>query len=607
MSLTSHQTQHAAFRRVLVVAAVCGALFAAVPSARARGDAVTATLSAAQASFAGSDRVVVQLTLANGGTAPAGLLRWLTPEDGILAPIFVVERDGVRVAYTGRITKRATPTETDYVFLGAGDSVTWDVDLTDAYDFSATGTYAVLYDVASPDLFVGGAADAALTSNPIEIAVEGRSRPATVRSNAKIESGSSSYVSCSASQITEVSAARDAATSYATAANDYLQASSVDTHYTTWFGAFNATRYATVTTNFTNILSRLGSNPMAFDCSGTDCFSGDFAFVFPSDSTYTVHLCGSFWDAPVTGTDSRGGTLIHETSHFTPIAATEDYAYGETDAKALAISNPSQAIANADSHEYFAESFDPASPTPTPTAVPTPTPPGGSTGFVPPDKDTASCELGVAKQLSKLSACATKCQVKQADSALKSTPFDDDACEDGTGKPTSCRAGFDAASAKLLGKGTCPACLDATAQSAVADQAMQFVEAYNGTIYCAGAVPLGGDDTGFVPPDADTARCESGVANALKKLAACLAKCDAKQAGALAKGKSFDLNACKAGAGKPTSCRTAFDAASVKLLVGGTCPACLDATAQSGAADAVTSLVAAQKPNLFCAGTTLLP
>lgn len=51
----------------------------------------------------------------------------------------------------------------------------------------------------------------------------------------------------------------------------------------------------------------------------------------------TIYLCGAFWDAPVTvrsllvrdsapsqisissvqGTDSRGGTLVHESSHFT--------------------------------------------------------------------------------------------------------------------------------------------------------------------------------------------------------------------------------------------------------------------------------------------------
>ena len=68
-----------------------------------------------------------------------------------------------------------------------------------------------------------------------------------------------------------------------------------------------------------------------------------------------IYLCGAFWEAPNIGTDSRAGTLIHESSHFTLNGGTDDYAYGQTSCKALAISSPSRAIMNADSHEYFAE------------------------------------------------------------------------------------------------------------------------------------------------------------------------------------------------------------------------------------------------------------
>ncbi len=48
-------------------------------------------------------------------------------------------------------------------------------------------------------------------------------------------------------------------------------------------------------------------------------------------------------------------TLVHEMSHFTGVAGTDDWAYGRTAAKALAISDPAKALDNADSHEYFAE------------------------------------------------------------------------------------------------------------------------------------------------------------------------------------------------------------------------------------------------------------
>jgi len=49
------------------------------------------------------------------------------------------------------------------------------------------------------------------------------------------------------------------------------------------------------------------------------------------------------------------GTIIHEMSHFTVTADTDDYAYGQSACRSLADNNPSAAINNADSHEYMAE------------------------------------------------------------------------------------------------------------------------------------------------------------------------------------------------------------------------------------------------------------
>jgi peptidyl-Lys metalloendopeptidase len=76
--------------------------------------------------------------------------------------------------------------------------------------------------------------------------------------------------------------------------------------------------------------------------------------VYPN-SAYEIFVCRAFWPAPATGTDSKAGTLIHEMSHFTVVAGTNDWVYGQTGAKNLAISNPTNAVDNADSHEYFAE------------------------------------------------------------------------------------------------------------------------------------------------------------------------------------------------------------------------------------------------------------
>ena len=63
----------------------------------------------------------------------------------------------------------------------------------------------------------------------------------------------------------------------------------------------------------------------------------------------------SFWTAPLSGTDLKAGTLIHEMSHFDVVAGTDDVVYGQSAARNLASTDPDLAITNADSHEYFAE------------------------------------------------------------------------------------------------------------------------------------------------------------------------------------------------------------------------------------------------------------
>jgi len=42
-------------------------------------------------------------------------------------------------------------------------------------------------------------------------------------------------------------------------------------------------------------------------------------------------------------------------SHFDVVANTDDVVYGQSGAKSLAISNPTDALRNADNHEYFSE------------------------------------------------------------------------------------------------------------------------------------------------------------------------------------------------------------------------------------------------------------
>ena len=63
-----------------------------------------------------------------------------------------------------------------------------------------------------------------------------------------------------------------------------------------------------------------------------------------------------FADATRHGKDSMSGVIIHEMTHL--LKNTDDHAYGETDAHALAVGpNKALALENADNYEYYVESF----------------------------------------------------------------------------------------------------------------------------------------------------------------------------------------------------------------------------------------------------------
>jgi len=166
-----------------------------------------------------------------------------------------------------------------------------------------------------------------------------------------------SVTSCTSGQTAIIETAVADATGYLANATEYFDNVRSGSRFTSWFGTYDVTRWNEVKSTFQNMEDMVVSGAIDFDCDDSNCGgSGTFGYVYPSDtSPYTVHLCGAFWTAPATGTDSRAGTLIHEWSHFNGTGATVDHAYGKTGAGSLALGNPGNAVNNADNYEYFAE------------------------------------------------------------------------------------------------------------------------------------------------------------------------------------------------------------------------------------------------------------
>lgn len=338
-----------AFAKWAAVAAVVS--LAATVQAAPRSD-LDVRLSAPTPVLRGDVDVFVDVTVTNTARHAVHVLAWQLPSEELEAALFRITRDGQPVRYLGPIVKRAAPQAGDLVKLDAGAALNYRVELTAGYDLSQDGRYAVEYQSRGKHADAG--ANLA-SSAPLYLWLEGRSgKTAAAPQPPTAGAASISYTgNCSASQQTILSNAVAAATNYATAANAYLAATpSATPRYTTWFGTFSNAGWNTAHSHFTAEQSAFTTQALTLDCK---CKKPNvYAYVYPTQP-YKIYLCGVFWKAPLTGTDSQGGTLIHEMSHFNVVASTDDWAYGQSAAKALAISDPAKALDNADSHEYFAE------------------------------------------------------------------------------------------------------------------------------------------------------------------------------------------------------------------------------------------------------------
>lgn len=336
-------------------------LLTAAHHAAAQGGIVVDVTPARQ-SLGGNRDVVVTVTIRNTSRATRYLPAWQTPFAGVQAPLFDVTRDGLPVTWLGIQAKRAPPGPADFVALAPGAARSARVELSALYRMDITGAYSVRYRAGR--LQVYGRPDTLRPQGPAEVAplaaavwIDGRlprglPDPAYDHPAEPAPTGESlAFSHCSNAQQDSIAAAVQAAQAMAQDADTYLRNHGLADRYTTWFGPRDETRTATVGSHFTAIRDAFSTRPVTVDCA---CTQSWYAYVYPSQP-YTIHVCKAFWTAPMTGTDSKGGTLVHEMSHFTVVAGTDDWVVGQAGAAALAGSDPARAVDNADSHEYFGE------------------------------------------------------------------------------------------------------------------------------------------------------------------------------------------------------------------------------------------------------------
>lgn len=323
------------------------------------------------------EKQTLTFSLTNESKETIRVLKWHTPLEGLKSNMFNVEHEGKKAVYLGRVYKRGVPTEDDYLTLQPGQTVKKEVDLTEEYDIVDAGNYSVRYRAA---FLHAGVEEAKVLKKmymtPLEVpivAVKAKeatfkleeSRLPKQKGGIQIEwltmmktlaPSPLSINACSSKQANTIKAALPQAVKIADEARKALSnAPSGDRpnarRYREWFGNYDPARYDNVNTNYDKIWDALANKDLTFTCDDKETA---YAYVYPS-KPYEIYLGQAFWKAPLAGTDSQGGAILHEMSHFYVVASTDDHVYGQPLCRDLAKNDPDNAADNADSHEYFAE------------------------------------------------------------------------------------------------------------------------------------------------------------------------------------------------------------------------------------------------------------
>lgn len=242
-----------------------------------------------------------------------------TPFEGLYDSVLNVidNASGKTLPYKGKVARRWAGLNSA-VHIEDGGHITHVVDLVGSYDMESFGSYTVEFDSAKTIVQVGDLSNATFV-DPMNLA-------------------------CTSTELSQASTAQSQAGTQVSRARSSLNGGA-GSLYVEWFGTSTSTRFNKIVGDFSAISSNLSRSRYACDrtCPGV------YAYVYPSDTSQTIYLCDVFWQLP----SERAETIVHEVSHFTRIAGTDDWTYGQTNCRNLARTNPDRAVDNADNQCYF--------------------------------------------------------------------------------------------------------------------------------------------------------------------------------------------------------------------------------------------------------------
>jgi peptidyl-Lys metalloendopeptidase len=295
--------------------------------------------------------ILIDTTFINTTQATINLLKWQIPTSGILHENLFNITNSLQetIKYQGKIYKRLAPQANDFLVLKAGEKVSIRTNLSLSYALTKSGFYTITYKHQKYSLGKPSHPYLSFTlleDRPQKGLLQGIQKAAVKGCSSRQESRLEDVL---------LEASKTANLSALLLSTIKEENRPYAKRYTQWFGGYDSERYKNVVSNFKTFQTVLENKEISFNC---DCNESAIAYVFP-EVAYKIHLCTSFWDLDLNGTDSQAGTIIHELSHFKVTAHTDDHVYGKLRARQLATETPNTAINNADNYEYFAENSNP--------------------------------------------------------------------------------------------------------------------------------------------------------------------------------------------------------------------------------------------------------
>jgi peptidyl-Lys metalloendopeptidase len=297
----------------------------------------------------------LEIVFTNPSDKDLHFLSWNTPFSSFSSlSSLVLTRNGKRVLFEGPIAKYGEPQRGDYLTIPKKSSLVKIVNLEKSFNLGVVGQYVLHLELSLGDhTFDSSELPRAreqwktlqVSSTTLEFFLQ-RAIP-----QSEVVGVGANYDGCTATQTKTIQSAFAGAGPAVSTALKALAGTGGGPQFPIWFGTGNIN---TVKNVVTAIQTTFTASRLNYKCNDPQCTDSVYAFVYPTDRNYVVYLCGAFWKSQLCGAfDSQCGTLIHETSHFSAVGSTQDYAYGSTSCKSLAKSNPARAVANADSYEYF--------------------------------------------------------------------------------------------------------------------------------------------------------------------------------------------------------------------------------------------------------------